>query len=509
MTLVGLCLRVLMFGQSAFGDELSTLWIIRGNGPFGVVSAVYSDAEISPPLYFLLAEASSWIFGQTPSGIRVPSLLAGILTIPAFYLVGLKMLGRRGALYAAAIATVSPFLVYFSANARAYAVMLLLLLVATWFLLSATSERGNKWHWLGWAVTGCLAVYSHYVAALLVLGQLLWVLWFFPALRLRALAYSALMALLFVPWLTGLKADLDSPTSQILQQIQGSGFVAKRQALEQLAFLRITTVQPEFFSRPDTVIGSAGMLLGLAAAFANLLRGRFGRFFGDRGRGAWLALLMVATVVVGELVLLVLGTDIFGTRNLAPAWAAIPLLLAALFVAAGRRWGLAALALVLVGFTFSTVHLLDPANTTMSFNRVADDIRETEDRGGTLLDAAFRSPAPLSSLDGYLDTGLPEFRLTNLEDRPDFIEGIYNSWDPQPITDRAFETEGPVRLLTVGEESTPVESGEGITFGVDLRTVQVPPGWQIEGQEIWPGLRPLVLTTFIRNPSNGKGHHGE
>ncbi len=506
MALVGLVLRILMFRDSALGDEMSTLWIIRGNDLFGVVSAVYSDAEISPPFFFLLAKVSSWIFGQTPEAIRIPSMIAGVLTIPLVYLVGLKMIGRRGAIYATAIATVSPFLVYFSANARAYAVMTLLLLLATWFLLEATSEKGSNWHWLGWAVASCLAVYSHYTAGLLVVGHLIWVLWFFPALRVRALIFSGLSFLLFAPWLAGFKADLDSPTSYILQQIQGSGFLAKRQAIEQLVFLRITITQPSFLSRPDTLIGSAGMLIALASIAVALIRGRIRRPGPERWRGAWLAVLMAGTVVAGELLLLALGTDIFGSRNLAPAWAAIPFLIAILCLMAGRIWGVLALALILVGYSFSTVHIIDPGNSTMSFNKIARDVGATEDRGGTLLDGAFLSPAPLSPLDGYLESDLPEFRLTNLQDRPDFIEGIYADYDPQAITNQAFDTDGPVRLLTVSEERTPVLNEDGTTtFMVDWRTVEVPPGWSIESQITRDGLKPLVLTTFVKDRKSAGG----
>ena len=104
--LAGLVLRLLMLRESAWGDEMSTLWIIRGNDFFGVISTVNSDAEISPPFFFLLAKVSSWIFGQTPTGIRIPSFVAGVLAVPMFYLVGIRALGRRAALYATAIAAV-------------------------------------------------------------------------------------------------------------------------------------------------------------------------------------------------------------------------------------------------------------------------------------------------------------------------------------------------------------------------------------------------------------------
>ena len=48
--------------------------------------AVASDAEISPPLYFMLAWASTKL-GSAPELIRLPSLIAGVASIPLIYLV--------------------------------------------------------------------------------------------------------------------------------------------------------------------------------------------------------------------------------------------------------------------------------------------------------------------------------------------------------------------------------------------------------------------------------------
>ena len=433
MTLAGLALRLLMLREPAWGDEMSTLWIIRGNDFFGVISAVNSDAEISPPFYFLLAKVSSWVFGQTPDAVRLPSLVAGVLAVPAFYLVGLKSLGRRAALYATAIAAVSPFLVYFSANARAYSVMILMLVLASWCLLAATSGKGRNWHWVGWSAFGALAVYSHYTACLVLAGQLLWALWFFPALRVRILAFAGLMFLLFVPWLGGFKADLDSPTSDILQAIQGSGFDAKWTAVKDLFFLRISTEKPGILERPDMLLALAGVLLAAVVTAAGLIRGQLPKPSSERARGVWFAAAMVLTVFIGELLLLALGTDIFGARNLAPVWAGLPLLIAAGVAAAGPRWGLVALILIVAGFSLTTARLLDPARSTIPYAKAAEKIDSAGDRGGAILDASIISPAPLSPLDAYLETDLPEYRMTNLEDRPDFIEDIYREYDPQQI----------------------------------------------------------------------------
>jgi len=487
---------------SAFGDEMSTLWIIRGNDFTGVISTVNSDAEISPPFYFLLAKVSSWVIGQTPTGVRFPSFVAGVLLVPAFYWAGVLMLGRRAALWATAIAALSPFLVYFSANARAYSVMLLCLVLAAIFLWRATSEGSRWWDWAGWAVAGALAVYSHYTAALVVFGQFAWALWCFPALRKKTLAWTVVMALAFAPWLGGLRADLDSPTSIILEELQGQGLSVKLDAVKQFFLLRIDPGARGFFDRPEILLGLAGLLVAAIGIVSRFLAGTLAPPRGERGRGVALAVLMSGAPFAGELLLLALGTDIFGARNLAAAWSGVPLLAGAGLAAAGSVTGVVAGMLILAAFAVNNVSLLDPDKATIPFRQAAEWLEARESQGGVILDDSIisplpLSPAPLSPLDGYLSSSLPEYRLTNLEDRPDFIERMYATYDAQAVVDEAFADPGPVRLVTVGELPRELPGG-GYTFQAQEQKVRIPSGWTISESVDLPGLEDIHIRTFVR-----------
>ncbi|MCB0867311.1 MAG: glycosyltransferase family 39 protein, partial [Solirubrobacterales bacterium] len=158
LCVIAFALRLAVFNLSAYGDEMSTLWIVKKNFVGGVISAVNSDAEISPPFYFLLAKAVT-VFGQTVSAIRLPSLVSGMLVLPLYFLLAVKLLGRRAAWYTLAIVSVSPLLVSISATARAYSVMVLMVVLSALVLVYATSDNGRWWHWLGFSVTAALAVY--------------------------------------------------------------------------------------------------------------------------------------------------------------------------------------------------------------------------------------------------------------------------------------------------------------------------------------------------------------
>src|SRR4029079_13021536 len=140
-----------------------------------VLSAVRSTDEITPPLFFVFAWASSKL-GSNPEWLRLPSLLAGTASIPLLYLVGKRLLGRADAVGAAALVALSPFMIYYSTEARAYSLMIFFLIVSTLALLRALAGRGTGW-WIVYALASAAAMYSHYTASFPLLAQALWALW--------------------------------------------------------------------------------------------------------------------------------------------------------------------------------------------------------------------------------------------------------------------------------------------------------------------------------------------
>ena len=62
----------------------------------------------------------------------------------------------------------------------------------------------------------CLAAYTHYTVVFLLATQFAWAFWTHPPSRRALSIATAAAAVLYVPWVPGLKGDLDSPTTQIL-----------------------------------------------------------------------------------------------------------------------------------------------------------------------------------------------------------------------------------------------------------------------------------------------------
>src|SRR5947209_8042582 len=130
LMLAGLVLRVIAARQSLFADELSTYWIVTQHGLGGVMDLLYSTgrihhAEITPPLFFIASSLTSQL-GHAPELVRLPSLIAGTLAIPTVYAVGRRTVGERAGLLGAALTSLSRFMIFYSSEARSYALLILL-----------------------------------------------------------------------------------------------------------------------------------------------------------------------------------------------------------------------------------------------------------------------------------------------------------------------------------------------------------------------------------------------
>ena len=139
ITLLGLALRVAGLGQSLYGDELYTYRALVDHGLGDALRSVYRT-EDTPPLFFVLAWAAAKA-GDPTLWLRVPSLVLGTAAIPLTYLIGLRTVGRSGALIGAALLALAPFAVFYAGEARAYATLVFFVALSTLALLRVVDGR--------------------------------------------------------------------------------------------------------------------------------------------------------------------------------------------------------------------------------------------------------------------------------------------------------------------------------------------------------------------------------
>ena len=175
LTILAAALRLYRIGhQGLWFDEAYTVMLIKL--PFAKLLSTVPKTESTPYLYYLLAWVWTHIFGRGASDLRALSALAGTAVVPIGYLAAAKLTGnRRAALIAAALATFNPLLIWYSQEARAYELLVLIsactLLAFAWVREAPTGGR-----FAAWAVVCGLALATHYDAALVVVPEAIWLL---------------------------------------------------------------------------------------------------------------------------------------------------------------------------------------------------------------------------------------------------------------------------------------------------------------------------------------------
>jgi mannosyltransferase len=175
LTVLAAVLRFATLGVQAYHhDEIVTASrILRGG--FGHAMDAVGFSESAPPLYYALAWVWTQVTGTGEWGLRSLSALAGMATVPVAYLIGVELRGRRAGLVAAALVAVNPMLVWYSQEARAYALLVLLGAVSLLYCVRAL-RSGSRRDFVLWGVASGLALATHYFAVFAIVAEAIWLL---------------------------------------------------------------------------------------------------------------------------------------------------------------------------------------------------------------------------------------------------------------------------------------------------------------------------------------------
>jgi mannosyltransferase len=339
LTAVGAAVRFTTLDRQSFWlDELVTVSLVRRD--FGDMLATIPGTEATPYLYYVLAWPWTRLFGFGEFGLRSLSALAGTAVIPVAYAAGATLVARRAGLIAAALVSVSPFLVWYSQEARSYSLFVLLAACSV-LCFGKTIRSGGPYAPMGWALASSLAIMSHYFAIFIVLPEAAWLL-----ARLRPRRSVALASLLPAAVLL-----LHAPL--ILRQRDPGDAVTEARLL-----LRIVGIPKNLvvgYSFPWEILGSvaAAALVVIGVVLVVL------RTSAEDRRGAFLAGGLAVFSASVPVVLALGGVDFLSVRNLIAA--VVPgLICVAAGYSANRLGILAAAALCALSLGISLAVPLDP-----------------------------------------------------------------------------------------------------------------------------------------------------
>lgn len=284
---------------------------------FGQMVEAIADIESTPPLYYSIAWVWAKLFGNGEFALRSISAAIGTATVPLAYLAARRFVSGRAAVFVAALVAVSPALVWYSQEARSYALLVLLSALSLLFVGQALASRQRGALAL-WALTGSLALLTHYFAAFLIVPEAL-VLVAALGLRRRVLA----------PVLTVAAVGLALLPLALHQSAQGNADWIEDSPLGP----RVVDVG-QLFALGTDAPGSRlalGLALGaLAALCGAALVLLWARADGAERQRVLLPACLAGAAIVAPIALAAVGVDYVVGRNFLPAL--IPL---AIVVAAG------------------------------------------------------------------------------------------------------------------------------------------------------------------------------
>lgn len=393
LTVLAAALRFATLGlQSYHHDEIVTASrILRGS--FWHAMDAVGFSESAPPLYYALAWLWTQVTGTGEAGLRSVSALAGVATVPVAYLLGAELSSRRAGITAAALVAVNPMLVWYSQEARGYALFVLLTALSLLYFVRAL-DRGRRRDSVAWGIASALALATHYFAAFPIAAEALWLLrrrgrasgGAFPGLWIAGAA-GLLLAPLVVHQASFAHAEWISNLS-IGHRLWETGLTF---ALGETGDIIAQAEHPLLLIVPG--------LIAIAALWLALARGEPRE---RRAAGIPLALAAVTVVVPLLIGLLDPSKDYVLARNLLPAL--VPLLVAVavgLTLRRARRRG-TVLAAVLIAYSlgFSIWASVSPALQRPDWSAVATAIGEP-----TMPRAMVTWTLGEASLRYYLSTG--------------------------------------------------------------------------------------------------------
>jgi mannosyltransferase len=166
--LLATALRLLFLGHKSFWlDEVFSVYLARQSWPEFV--RALTEREANSGLYFLLLRL--WLpLGDGEFAVRALSVIPSVAAVPVLYALGRRLFDTRTALVGALLLTLNASHIRYAQEARGYSLVVFLVTLAT-LLLVRLLQRPTRADWLGYVLSGTLAVYAHFFGVLVLMAH--------------------------------------------------------------------------------------------------------------------------------------------------------------------------------------------------------------------------------------------------------------------------------------------------------------------------------------------------
>jgi 4-amino-4-deoxy-L-arabinose transferase-like glycosyltransferase len=161
--------------QSLWRDEVDSIHFATRD--LSLVAGMFLKEGENGPLYFALLRPWIHAVGTSDFALRYSSLLFGVLIVPLIFILGRRVAGDRVGLLGALLASLSPYLIWYSQELKMYALITVLSALSASFLTSALLR--NRWrHWMGFVLVTTLNLFCHLLAVLVIpFGMAAFAMW--------------------------------------------------------------------------------------------------------------------------------------------------------------------------------------------------------------------------------------------------------------------------------------------------------------------------------------------
>lgn len=185
-------------GKSFWFDEAYSA-VIAAHSPRDLLIRIQSE-DTHPPLYYLLLSGWGRVVGTGDVELRTLGAIFSLFTVAGTWWLGRRLGSPTVGAVAAFIVAISPFEVMAAQEARMYPLLGFLSLLSWAALLAGCENRRGGWP--VYVIATTLALYTHYLAMMLILAQGVYIFVAAPSSRWKWAGSLLATGVLFAPWVS-------------------------------------------------------------------------------------------------------------------------------------------------------------------------------------------------------------------------------------------------------------------------------------------------------------------
>ncbi len=191
----------LLYRQSIRLDESQSIWV--ATKPLSAIIP-YIAKDVHVPLYFILLHFWMQIFGTDITIIRLLSFIFFILSLPTIYIITKESSTKKIAILTIILIIFSPFIMWFTLEARMYTLLILITSINHFFFLRLYNGDGKNGK-VEYVISAALGLYTHYFFIFFLASQAIYVL--YEAIYIKKATFGKIFFFLlisagmcFLPW---------------------------------------------------------------------------------------------------------------------------------------------------------------------------------------------------------------------------------------------------------------------------------------------------------------------